>query len=43
MKTLQQQEAEAILELGEKISALEIEVKRLNAIIQELEELLRHK
>lgn len=43
MKTLEQQEAEAILAMGEKISALEIEVKRLNTIILELEELLRHK
>jgi len=43
MKTLTQQETEAILEMGEKISALEIEVKRLKAIIAELEELLRSK
>jgi len=43
MKTLTQQETEDILEMGEKISALEIEVKRLKAIIAELEELLRSK
>jgi hypothetical protein len=43
MKTLTQQETEAILEMAEKISALEIEVERLKVIIWELEELLRHK
>jgi uncharacterized small protein (DUF1192 family) len=43
MKTISQQETEAILEMGEKISALEIEVERLKAIIAELEELLRSK
>jgi len=43
MKTLTQQETEDILEMGEKISALEIEVKRLKTIIAELEELLRSK
>jgi hypothetical protein len=43
MKTLSQQEAEAVIQMAEKISALEIEVERLKAIIAELEELLRSK
>jgi len=43
MKTLTQQETEAILAMAEKISALEIEVERLKVIIWKLEELLRHK
>jgi len=43
MKTLSQQEAEAVIQMAEKISALEIEVERLKAIIEEMEELLRSK
>ena len=43
MKTLSQQEAEAVIQMAEKISALEIEVERLKAIISEMEELLRSK
>jgi len=43
MKTLSQQEAEVVIQMGEKISALEIEVERLKAIIAELEELLQSK
>ena len=43
MKTLTQQETEAILEMGEKLSAMEIEIERLKVIISELEELLRNK
>jgi hypothetical protein len=43
MKTMMQQETEAILEMAEKLSAMEIEIQRLKAIIAELEQLLRHK
>jgi len=43
MKTLSQQEAEAVIQMAEKISALEIEVERLKTIIEEMEELLRSK
>jgi len=43
MKTLSQQEAEAVIQMAEKISALEIEVERLKIIISEMEELLRSK
>jgi hypothetical protein len=43
MKTLSQQEAEAVIQMAEKISALEIEVERLKAIIEDMEELLQSK